>query len=841
MTRAERLRLWAVWGGPALAVGLGVLAADLTSRHQSNPGLDAAVFLVVGWSFAAAGLAALTRRPENNSGRLLVWTGTALLLGALTAANDRVVYTVGVALDAVVLAAFVHLLLAFPEGVLRGRRERVAVACGYALAGSANIAVLLVDPHPNCSKCAQNVILVSAHHDLANAINVVVSILAAAVLLWALWLLVERWRQSSPVVRRALRPVGLTGAPSLLFLLLGFAVSPVSDTVGSVLKVIGLGTVSVVPFAFLAGLLRGRFAPGSVARRLVSVPETATLEETRDALRAALGDPELRLGAWVPERGAYVDVDGRPFVAQDDDTRTTMTVDSLDGTPLATIEHDRGLLSEPELLDSAVAAARLSLHRNRLQAELHARLDELQRERDFIADVVNASPAFFCVIDLDGRIVRYNDRLARVTGRVDDENTRGRPFWEIFAVDEDAAGVRYAILSAAPGELEHRWRAAEGRTIVVAWSLTPLTDGEGNARFVITGLDVSERAHHADEMRRERDFLSRVGEATPTLLLVVHGDGTVDERGVNGAFASATGVTDAEAIGRPFWELVAPPGEGDAIRTEFLAAVATGAQTMLESDWQAADGGTFVVEWWTTSLASYRPDHFLVSANDVTRRKRDENELRRSRARLVATADAERRRLERNLHDGAQQRLVTLALALRLVEQMLGRDPKTATQILREASNELAEALKELRELARGLHPAVLTDRGLGAALEALAERSTVPVEVRLEVEGRLPAGVEVAVFYVVSEALTNVAKYAGATAALIQVVDEGDRVVVVVADDGVGGADPDDGTGLRGLVDRVAALDGRLEVISPAGGGTQVTAVLPLVEVREAVPQEAG
>jgi PAS domain S-box-containing protein len=833
MTRAERLRLWAVWGGPALTVGLGVLAANLTSRHQSNPGLDAAVFLAIGWSFAAAGLAALTRRPENNSGRLLVWTGTALLLGALTAANDRVVYTLGVALDAVVLAAFVHLLLAFPEGVLRSRRERVVVACGYALAGTANIAVLLVDAHPDCTRCAPNVILVSEHHDLAKAVDVVVSMLAAALLLWALWLLVQRWRRSSTVVRRALRPVGLTGAPTLLFLLLGFAVSPVSSGVGSLLKVVGLGTVAIVPFAFLFGLLRGRFAPGTVARQLVSVPETATLEETRDALRAALGDPGLRLGVWVPERNAYVDVDGRPF-ATEDEGRATTPVISLDGVPLATIVHDRGLLSEPELLESAVAAARLSLH-------LRARLDELKRERDFIADVVNASPAFFCVIDLDGRIVRYNDRLARVTGRVDDENTRGRPFWEIFAVDDDAAGVRYSILAAAPGELEHRWRAADGRTIVVAWSLTPLTDGEGNARFVITGLDVSERAHHADEMRRERDFLTRVGEATPTLLLVVNGDGTVDERGVNTAFTSATGVMDAEAIGRPFWELVAPPGASDTIRTEFLAAVATGEQTPLESEWRAADGGTFVVEWWTTSLASYRADHFLVSANDVTRRKRDENELRRSRARLVATGDAERRRLERNLHDGAQQRLVTLSLALRLVEQMLTRDPATATQILQEASNELAEALKELRELARGLHPAVLTDRGLGAALEALAERSTVPIELRLEVEGRLPTGVEAAVFYVVSEALTNVAKYAGATAALVEVVDEGDHLLVVVADDGVGGAEPDDGTGLRGLVDRVAALDGRLEVVSPVGGGTRIHAVLPLVEVREAVPQEAG
>jgi PAS domain S-box-containing protein len=509
--------------------------------------------------------------------------------------------------------------------------------------------------------------------------------------------------------------------------------------------------------------------------------------------------------------------------------------------PLAVIEHDRGLLAEPELLESALAAARLSLHRSRLQAELHARLAQLQLERDFIADVVNASPAFFCVIDLEGRIIRYNDRLAQVTGRVDDDNVRGRPFWEIFAVGEDAARMRHSILGAAPGELEHRWRGAGGAELVVAWSLTPITDGEGNARLVITGLDVSERVRHAEEIQRERDFLTRIGQATPTLLAVVHADGVIDERGVNPAFATALGVSDPEAIGRPFWELVALPGQEDLLRERFLESVETGSGERFETSWRSGDGGSFVVEWWTTSLESYRAEHYLVVAIDITERKENEDELRRSRARLVAAADEERRRLERNLHDGAQQRLVTLSLALRLVEQMLGRDPSTAGQILGEASNELGEALKELRELARGLHPAVLTDRGLGPALEALAERATVPVELRVELDGRLPGGVEVAIFYVVSEALANVAKYAGASSALVEVVEDGSCVSVVVADDGAGGADPADGTGLRGLVDRVAALDGRLEIVSPAGAGTRILATLPLAEVREAVPQEAS
>jgi signal transduction histidine kinase len=247
-----------------------------------------------------------------------------------------------------------------------------------------------------------------------------------------------------------------------------------------------------------------------------------------------------------------------------------------------------------------------------------------------------------------------------------------------------------------------------------------------------------------------------------------------------------------------------------------------------------------------TPLSSARPGSFLVAANDITKRKRDENELRQSRARLLEAADAERRRLERNLHDGAQQRLVSLSLALRLVEQMLERDPHTAAEVLGAAAEELALALQELRELARGLHPAVLTDRGLAAALEALAERAPLPVEVEVELAERLPEPVEVAIYYVVSEALANVSKYAGASAAAVRVGCAAGMVAVEVSDDGAGGADPGGGSGLRGLVDRVEALEGRLRVDSPPGQGTRVLATIPVRELQTsevwlAVPQDAG
>jgi signal transduction histidine kinase len=203
-------------------------------------------------------------------------------------------------------------------------------------------------------------------------------------------------------------------------------------------------------------------------------------------------------------------------------------------------------------------------------------------------------------------------------------------------------------------------------------------------------------------------------------------------------------------------------------------------------------------------------------------------DLRASRARLVEAGDNERRRLERDLHDGAQSRLVALALKLKLARMNVADESEAAT-LLDESSSELQASLDELRELARGLHPVVLTDRGLTAAVRILADRAPVPVEIEALPAERLPPPVEIAVYFVVAEALTNVAKYARATAATVSITAGGGRVAVAVADDGVGGADVAGGSGLRGLSDRVAALDGRLVLDSPPGEGTRLRAEIPL------------
>jgi signal transduction histidine kinase len=204
------------------------------------------------------------------------------------------------------------------------------------------------------------------------------------------------------------------------------------------------------------------------------------------------------------------------------------------------------------------------------------------------------------------------------------------------------------------------------------------------------------------------------------------------------------------------------------------------------------------------------------------------DEVRASRARIVAAGDNERRRVERDLHDGAQQRLVSLALELQVASRALGDsgDPDVRRSLER-ATDEAKAALAELRDLALGIHPLILTESGLGAAVESLADRTSVDVDVDIGPE-RYPPAVEGAAYFVISEALTNVTKYAKATRATVRARGLDDQLSIEIDDDGIGGADPRSGSGLRGLADRLAALDGTISVVSPAGEGTRICARIP-------------
>jgi PAS domain S-box-containing protein len=421
-------------------------------------------------------------------------------------------------------------------------------------------------------------------------------------------------------------------------------------------------------------------------------------------------------------------------------------------------------------------------------------------------------------------------RMARVTRFLDPEGLVGRTVDDIGFPEAVIERVRAAAeLARETGEVQVIEYELEDDLGAMHLESRVVPSGE---EYYIVVRDVTDRKDAELALKGQRDFLSAVGDATPALLAVLAADGTMSGEPLNHALRELTGLANADAEGRNFFELVST--QGDAPRSERIVRTAadTGEPQSAETRWRGSRGERLVA-WTATPLPDVERGGSLVllSGVDITERAAQEEELRRSRARIVEAGDAERRRLERNLHDGAQQRLVSLSLSLRLAHARVKSDPEAAGALLSGASTELALALEELRELARGIHPAVLTDRGLGPALESLADRAPLPVELSEVPEERLPAPVEAAAFYVVAEALTNVAKYADASIVRVSIARTNGRAVVEVADDGCGGADPAKGSGLRGLVDRVSALDGTLSVDSPEGGGTRVRAEIPTAQ----------
>ena len=339
-----------------------------------------------------------------------------------------------------------------------------------------------------------------------------------------------------------------------------------------------------------------------------------------------------------------------------------------------------------------------------------------------------------------------------------------------------------------------------------------------------------DRADAHASMHDSEARMRAILEAALDCVVTIDEDGCVVE--FNPAAERTFGYERDDVIGLEMAELIVPPRLRDMHREGLRRYLATGEGVVLnrriEITGMRADGSEFPVELAITRIPVPGRPMFTGYLRDITERKRADHDLRASRARIVQAGDAERRRLERDLHDGAQQRLVALLLSLRLIRSQVESNPKDAARLLDEAIEELAGATSELRELARGIHPAILTDRGLDAALKALAARAPLPVEIDSQVDERLPPPVEAAVYFVAAEALTNVARYANASSAHVRVRRGPSTVTVDVRDDGVGGADAAAGSGLRGLSDRIAALDGVLEVTSPPGEGTIVKAAIP-------------
>jgi len=468
---------------------------------------------------------------------------------------------------------------------------------------------------------------------------------------------------------------------------------------------------------------------------------------------------------------------------------------------------------------------------------------ELERERDATTTALETIPSIAVVLERDGTIrdrdidnprVGANRAFRHALGWRDHELVGTR--FSDLVVDDDgraAAAIAAAAAGDASEEVESELRCADGTVRAFLWTAVPVADvtGRSESLVLLSGIEVTERRRLEVEKERERAFLNAIANNAPSMLCLIDADGRLTEGGANIAFEHTLGYAPAEIGNQILWESFVDPSEADEVHA-LVDAIAAGEQSKEhDNTWVTKDGRPLSIAWTCTPLPEIDDRRlFLITGVDITERKRSAEELHASRARLVRAEDRARRALERNLHDGAQQRLVALSVALRLVESKLDTDPEGATKMLTGAREELAQALAELRELARGIHPAVLTDRGLRPALEMLASRSQVPVELEVP-DKRFAPEAEAAVYYVIAETLTNVAKYAQASSARVEVAQSNGALRVLVSDDGVGGADPAGGSGLRGLLDRVAVLDGTLELESPLGVGTAVRAEIPLTE----------
>jgi PAS domain S-box-containing protein len=626
-----------------------------------------------------------------------------------------------------------------------------------------------------------------------------------------------------------LLPVYLTAGTTIVLLAVALVVAAVSDEASNALFWIVIFSFASVPFAFIVGLLSGRLARVGVGQLLLDLGQARAPGELREAIARAVGDPTLRLAYWIPETETFADIEGNPIELPEPGGEELATMVEREGRTVAALIHHRSLEEDPLLVESAAAAAAFALESERRLAAL-AKAEARNRA------LLDAVPDLIFRMDRDGTYLEVKGADEDLV--VPRDQLVGRRAHEILPYDVAVVlveGIRNAIetgqvvtgdyrleLNGVLRDFETRIVKAGDEAVLIVREFTERNRAQGELERLHAELQERHR-----ELQHERDFIRTVVDSAPSLICLVTPGGHVVR--FNTTLQRLSGRRDDEQVrGQAFWDVFIAPEERDAARERVLEVVGEGGRGEYESMWISASGERRIVAWSTTPLRDDlgRP-RLLVSGTDITERKQHEDVLRSSRARLVEASDVERRRLERNLHDGAQQRLVSLSLVLRLAQARVRNDADEADRLLAQAAEELSQALEELRELARGIHPAVLSDRGLHAALEALIARSPLPIDLELEDE-RLPEPVEAAAYYVVSEALANVTKYAEASSVAVSIARVNGRALVEIADDGVGGADPTRGSGLRGLVDRVEALDGILFVDSAPGAGTRIRAEIP-------------
>jgi PAS domain S-box-containing protein len=822
----------AVWTLALFASG-GAVVLAMASRHVEDRIATGALAVAIGLAFVATGIGARYQRPENRTGVLMMLTGFAWFVGALTLSDHPVLFGIGIAFGAISWGFFAWLVLSFPTGRLESLVDR-AVVGGAFLVVWVGIPAWALFTNPRFEGdwlSPRNGLLIEHDERLSSAIDLANQLASLLLIGVAAVLLTRRWRRATPPLRRALAPFFLTGGATIGFLAASVAARLVDRP--DVEEALTWGTwllLLTVPIAFLLGLLRARLARYPLADLVVALGTGAAPGALRDALARALGDPSLEV-AYSLGDGAFADVDGNR-VELPDDASGRVTMVEHDGTCIAALVHDPSLRDQPALLKGVTAAAGLALQNERRLAALAESEARNRALLDAIPDLIFRIARDGTYLDVQGSerdlVAPRNELLGTNIVDVLPAET-ARRFMSCIGHALDRGTVETIEYQLRIGPFNRQF---EGRIAA---------SGDDEALIIVR--DISERKRteaqlqrlqeelraRFDQLERERDFVRAVVQATPSFLCLVDPQGRIVR--FNRTLEIASGKVDDESLrGLPFCEVFVVPEERGDVAREMRELFASRSTSERESHWLGAGGERLLVAWSATPLVDEDAEQrYLIAGQDITQRKQHEEELRRSRARIVEAGDVERRRLERNLHDGAQQRLVTVSLILRLAHAKLRSDPDAAEEQLRTAGEELDRALEDLRELARGIHPAVLSDRGLAPALETLTARAPLPVDIASSLDTRLPPPVEAAAYYVVAEALANVAKYADASGATVHVARDNGYAVVEVADDGVGGADPGRGSGLRGLADRIEALDGRLHVDSRPGEGTRIRAEIPV------------
>ncbi len=861
------------------AATVGVTEIEATTRVHADGDLYVAFGLPVVWAFAIAGLIASRRRPGNRTGPLMIAIAFGWLASALTDSRSDLVFTIGMVLSNIWPGLLIHLLLSYPSGYL-DRRSRIIVTAGYV--DTFVLSLLLVpvsqprlDGQGASKHSASNLLLVSHQPGVIDVVQVVAFVGALVILAAALVVVWQRWRAASPASRRVLAPMYVTGGVAIGVLLFVVTLLQILGIAGNTVTFyVFCVSFTAIPVGYLFGILRTRLDRGSAVQTLLATLRgQRTPGGLRDALRVALNDPTVELAYRRAGSEEYLDVNGEHVDLHAGPAGRVTTMIEHDGEVVAAIVHAPVPDEETGLIDAVCGPAALAIENERLQAGLRARIQEVSASARRLRDVLENVHLAAVSLDLDGRITFCNQYLADLTGwtRAElvgsswlDRFPTGDPDY-LDRVREDRVRVH--------DEMPLVTRTGEVRTI--SWSNTIDRDADGAVcGSTSIGEDVTDRDRSARQEAALRRLATMVaGEAPPERIFHavteevarLLGGQTAnlvrfDAEPLTGTVVAAW--SEPETVSMPLGQRVSFDGP-----TSVTAVIQTGRTARID-DYSTIEGdlaerlrglglrssvaapvsvdgrmwGAVTVSTTGTAVLSAdseaRVGQFAELVALCLSSAEARSELAASRARIVAAGDAERRRLERNLHDGAQQRLVSLSLDLRMARSTVAPDSETA-RILEGASRELMDALEELRELARGIHPAVLTDQGLRAAIGALTGRSTVPVAVAIDLDRDLTPQVEAAVYYVIAEALTNVTKYAGAGAADVVVASDDSGVRVAVADDGIGGADPAKGSGLRGLTDRVEALGGRLTVQS-SSGGTRVEAWLP-VAARTAVDIPVG